>query len=540
LDQTHERFQFFRAAGIVSAGVSLSRVTGLVREMAMARLFGAGEVYDAFLLGSRLPNLTRNLFAEGALSAAFVPVFTRVLTAQGKRQAAELSNTVATALLLVAGAVSAAGMIFAPQLVRLLAPGFAQSPEKFALTVLLARIMFPFLVLVALAAQAMGVLNACDIYGPPAVAPVFFNIGSVGIGLALGLAVGHGMIVCMACGVVAGGALQLAWQLPSLWRAGFAYRPRLDWTHPGLRELARMMLPAVVGSAAMQINALVNTRFASLLTGGTGHVIDGPVSWLGYSYRFLQFPLGLFGVAIASATLPAAARAAGRSGEFREIVARSLGMVLLLTIPSSVGLAVLGKSMIGLVYQGGRFDAYDTRQTAAALACYAVGLAGYAATKILAPAFYALHDALTPMWVSLGSVALNFAAAYALVTWTGMGHAGLALASSIVALGGSAALFAMLRARIGGVEGRALASSAVKIAAAAAVMGLVCAASSHAVYAAFPHAARPGKAAQFADLAISVPLGLAVFLAAARWLRVLELRVLRGAFARLASGGFIL
>jgi len=201
---------------------------------------------------------------------------------------------------------------------------------------------------------------------------------------------------------------------------------------------------------------------------------------------------------------------------------------------------VLGKSMIGLVYQGGRFDAYDTRQTAAALACYAVGLAGYAATKILAPAFYALHDALTPMWVSLGSVALNFAAAYALVTWTGMGHAGLALASSIVALGGSAALFAMLRARIGGVEGRALASSAVKIAAAAAVMGLVCAASSHAVYAAFPHAARPGKAAQFADLAISVPLGLAVFLAAARWLRVLELRVLRGAFARLASGGFIL
>jgi len=524
----HEHSGFFRAAGTVSAAVSLSRITGLIREIAMARLFGAGEVYDAFLLGSRIPNLTRNLFAEGSLSSAFVPIFTRVLSKQGKEAAAELSNSVTTALLLASGAVSAVGIVLAPQVVRLLAPGFTESPEKFALTVLLTRIMFPFLVLVALAAQAMGVLNACDVYGPPAVAPALFNVCSVVVGLGLGFTVGrslgHGLILGMACGVVAGGVMQLAWQLPGLYRAGFGYRPRLDLRNPELRELGRMMLPAVLGSAALQINILVNTRLATDITAGTGHSIDGPVSWLGYAYRFLQFPLGLFGVAIASATLPAAARAAEQREEFRAIVARSLGTVLLLTIPSAVGLAVLGKSMIGAVYQGGRFDAFDTRQTAAALSCYAVGLAGYAATKILAPSFYALNDALTPMWVSVGSVALNLGAAYALVTWTSMGHAGLALASSLVALAGAATLLAILRGRIGGVRGRALAESGAKIAAAAGVMAAACMASSHVVRAAWA-----GRAGQLADVAISGGLGAAVFLSAAWMLRVRELETLRDA-----------
>lgn len=513
--------------------MSLSRVTGLVREIVMARLFGAGAVYDAFLLGARLPGLLRNLFAEGALSAAFIPVFTRVLSSKGKGEAAELSNAVATMLLLFVGAVCLLGIIFAPQVVMVLAPGFEQSPEKFALTVLLTRIMFPFLLLVALAAQAMGMLNACDVYGPPALAPVWFNIGSVGVGLALGFTLGrrfeHGLIVCMACGVVVGGGMQLAWQVPSLWRAGFAFHPRLDWQHPQLRALARLTVPAIIGSAALQINAVVNTRLASTITAGTGHAIDGPVSWLGYAYRFLQFPLGLFGVAVASATLPAASRAAGRNAEFRQIVARSLGTVLLLTIPSSVGLAVLGESMIGLIYQGGRFDAFDTRQTAAALACYAVGLAGFAGIKILAPAFYALDDARTPMWISLASIALNLAAALAFLRWTPLGHAGLALASSLVALGGGLALFAILRRRIEGVQGTALARSAAKILFASAIMGIVCAASSRAIHTALaPHGSV--RLAHAADLAISIPLGLAVFFAGARLLRVPELALVMDRF----------
>jgi putative peptidoglycan lipid II flippase len=520
--------RFLRSAGAVSAAVALSRVTGMAREMAMARLFGAGAAYDAFLLAFRIPNLTRDLFAEGALSSTFVPTFTQYLSAKGKREAAELSNATATALLLAAVTVAAVGMVFSPQLVRALAPGFARVPGKFALAVLLTRIMFPFLALVALAAQAMGVLNACDRYGVPALASTFFNIGSLGCGLALGYTVGRhygqGMIVGMACGVVAGGALQLLWQVPSLVRAGFAYHPRLDLHHPGLRQIGRLMLPAFLGNAALQINVMVNTNLASNITDAAGRVINGPVSWLGYAFRFMQLPLGLFGVALAAATLPAISRsaAARRMDEFRDTLAHSLGTALLLTIPSAVGLAALGGSMIAAVYQGGRFQAYDTRQTAVALTCYSVGLAGYSAIKILAPAFYALNDARTPMLVSVASIAVNLAAALALVKWAGMGHAGLALSTSVVALAGAAALFALLSARVGGLHSGRLAKSAMQIAAASAVMGAAVWASSRAIHA----VAGTGRLAQLAVVAVSIPLGAAVFYAAARALRVEELEPL--------------
>ncbi len=495
----------------------------------MARLFGAGAAYDSFLLGVRIPNLTRNLFAEGALSSAFVPTFTRYLSTKSKRDAAELSNLTGTALILAVGAVCVAGMVFSPQLVALLAPGFAGVPGKTELSILLTRIMFPFLVLVALAAQAMGVLNACGRFGVPALASTFFNLGSLAVGLALGFTVGrrfdHGLIVCMAVGVVAGGVLQLLWQAPALWRAGFGFRPRLDFHHPGLREIALLMLPALVGNAATQVNVTVNTNFASSLTDSAGHVMNGPVSWLGYAFRFMQLPLGLFGVAIASATLPEISRSAAleRMQEFRDTLAESLGLVLLLTIPASIGLALMGESMIGAVYQWGRFTAADTHQTALALTCYSVGLAGYSATKVMAPAFYALNDARTPMWVSLGSIALNGGAAFLLVTRAGMGHAGLALSTSLVALAGAAALFLLLRARLGPLHGRRLAWTASRIAAASVVMGLACLASSGAVHAILAH----GKAAQLADVAVSIPLGAAVFYFAARSLGVEEVERVR-------------
>ena len=511
--------------------MSLSRVTGLGREMVMARLFGAGAVYDAFLLGFRIPNLARNLFAEGALSSAFIPTLTQYLTTRGKREAAELANVLATALMVVAGAVSIVGMVFSPQLVRLMAPGFEQVPGKFQLAAALTRIMFPFLPLVALAAQAMGVLNACDRFGIPATASAIFNVGSVAFGLAFGFTVGRSRgqdpIVWMAYGVLAGGVLQLLWQAPSLVRAGFAFRPRLDFRHPGLVEILRLMVPALIGSAAMQINTIVNTNLASSITDAAGRVISGPVSWLGYAFRFVQLPIGVFGVAIASATLPAISRSAAvhRMDDFRDTLARSLNMVMLLTIPSSVGLAVLGESMIAIVYQGRRFLPFDTHQTAVALACYSVGLAGFAAIKILAPAFYALGDARTPMAVSLASIAVNLAAALALLRWTAMGHAGLALSTSVVALFGAVALAAILAVRIGGIHGRRLRSSAFRIAAASALMGAVCRASSYAIHL----AAGGGRPAQFWDVAISIPLGVGVFYAAARALGVEELpRVRRG------------
>jgi putative peptidoglycan lipid II flippase len=522
-----------RAAGVVSAAVFLSRISGLVREMIMARLFGAGVAYDAFLLGFRIPNLARDLFAEGALSSAFVPVFSKYLATEGKRAAAELSNLVATALLLVVGGICALGMIFSPQLVWLLASGFARVPGKFELAVTLTRIMFPFLLLVALAAQAMGILNALNRFGIPALSSTFFNIGSVAFGLGFGYTAGRWMglslIVSMAWGVVVGGAVQWLFQAPSLYRAGISYRPRIDFAHPGLRNILRLMGPAILGNAAVQINVLVNTNFASSITDAAGHVINGPVSWLSYAFRFMQLPLGLFGVAIASATLPAISRSAAlqQMDEFRLTLSRSLGMVLLLTIPSSVGLAVLGPSMIGAVYQWGRFHASDTHQTANALACYAVGLAGYSAIKILAPAFYALNDARTPMLVSLVSILVNLAVASSMVKLAGLGHLGLALSTSAVALFGSVALFLLLRRRIHGMHGRALAASVLKILGASAAMGIVCYFSSRGVH----HWLGTRKAAQIADVAVSIPVGALVYYALCRGMRVAELEAAWGALA---------
>jgi putative peptidoglycan lipid II flippase len=522
-----------RAAGVVSAAVFLSRMTGLVREMVMARLFGAGEAYDAFLLGFRIPNLSRDLFAEGALSSAFVPVFTQYLTTKSKQEAAELSNLVATALLIVVGAICVLGMIFSPQLVWLLASGFARVPGKFELAVTLTRVMFPFLLLVALSAQAMGILNALNQFGIPALSSTFFNLGSVAFGLAFGYTAGRWMgmslVMSMAFGVVFGGAVQWLFQAPSLYRAGIRYRLRVDFSHPGLRNILRLMGPAILGNAAVQINVLVNTNFASSITDAAGHVINGPVSWLSYAFRFMQLPLGLFGVSLGAATLPAISRSAamGQMDEFRRTLSRSLGMVLLLTIPSSVGLAVLGPSMIGAVYQWGRFHAADTHQTANALACYAVGLAGYAAIKILAPAFYALNDARTPMVVSVVSILVNLAAASSMVKLAGLGHLGLALSTSAVALFGSAALFILMRKRIHGMHGRALAASVAKILCASAAMGVMCYVSSRGVHGWL--GAR--KIAQIADVAVSIPLGGLVYYGLCRAMRVAELEAAWGALA---------
>jgi putative peptidoglycan lipid II flippase len=513
---------------MVSGAMAMSRVTGLLREIVMARLFGAGFVYDAFLLGFRIPNLTRDLFAEGALSSAFVPIFTQTLEQKGRKEAALLSNLVGTALIIVVGLFCLIGVVFTPAWVNLLASGFHQVPGKFELAVKLTRIMFPFLLLVALAAQAMGVLNACNRFAVPALASTFFNIGSVTFGLILGYLLGPHLgidaITGMAIGVVLGGALQLLWQLPSLRAEGFRFRTAIDWGHPLLRKIFRLMGPAILGNAAVQINVLVITNFASRIPG------NGPVSWLGYSFRFMQLPLGLFGVAIASATLPSISRSAGIGDfdEFRRTLSKSLGMVFLLTLPSSVGLIVLGRTMIGAIYQGGKFSAFDTDQTALALSCYALGLAGYSALKVLNPAFYALHDARTPMIVSLLSIAVNYLTVSLMFRHTGLGHAGLALSTAAVATFGGVALFVILRNRIHGIYGRNLIESIWKIAAASAVMGVAVFLSSHGIEGWLGD----GRLGRLVDLGCSIPLGLVVFYAACRVLRVSELELATRALFR--------
>jgi putative peptidoglycan lipid II flippase len=518
-----------RSAGIVSLAVFMSRLTGLAREMVMARLFGAGLIQDAFNLGFRIPNLTRDLFAEGALSSAFVPTFTDYLSTRTHEEAARLANLVATAIIMVVGTICCVGMIFAPLLVSTLAPGYAAVPGKFELAVTMTRIMFPFLLMVALAAQAMGMLNASNRFGVPALASTFFNIGSVGFGVAIGVWLGPRLngphihisrIDGMAIGVVLGGALQLCWQLPSLHRLGYGFNAAFDWAHPGLQRIMRMMVPAILGNAAVLINVAVSTNLASAIADPV-RGFDGPVSWLGYAFRFMQLPLGLFGVAIGAATLPSISRsaAAGNMDEFRRTFSKSLGMVFLLTLPSSIGLVVLGRSIIGAIYQGGKFEVYDTQQTATALSCYAIGLVGYAALKVMNPAFYALNDARTPMIVSVLSILINYATAVFLIRVAGFGHAGLALATSAVALFGFVVLFAILRVRLGGVYGRELAAGFAKVAVASAAMG-------GAVFLASRQMERWLGVSQMAcraDLVVSIPLGLAIFYGACRSMGVTDL-----------------
>jgi putative peptidoglycan lipid II flippase len=526
-----------RSAGIVSAAVALSRVSGLVREIVMARLFGAGMAYDAFLLAFRIPNLTRDLFAEGALSSAFVPKFTEYLTNRSREDAARLARLVATALILIVGTGCALGAFFAPELVAIFAPGFKGVPGKFELAVRLTRIMFPFLLLVALAAQAMGVLNALNQFGIPALSSTFFNLGSVGFGLVIGWILGPtvGMmpIEGMAWGVVLGGALQLIVQLPSLAREGFQFRPEFDRHEPGLRHILTLMGPAILGNAAVQINVMVNTSFAAGVFDPV-RGLNGPVSWLSCAFRFMQLPLGLFGVAIASATLPAISRsaAAGKMDDFRKTLARSLGLVFLLTVPSAVGLAILGPSMIGAVYEGGRFNSYDTDQTAAALAAFSVGLAGYSALKVLTPAFYALKDSRTPMIVSLLNVLVNYFTAKMLLKTAGMGHEGLAVTTSVVAIFGFLTLFWILRNRIGGIHGRELLSSFTRVLGAAAVMALAVYLSHQAIWSWIGRE----KLGCLLDLAVSIPLGALVFWVACRALNIPELatamKSLHGLFRR--------
>ena len=467
-----------RNAGVISLAVMASRVLGLVRDQVFAILFGAGLQYDAFLTAFRIPNLLRDLFAEGALSAAFVTTFTQVLETKGEQEAFRLSNRVATALIIVLGIVCVIGWIFAPSIVNLLAPGFFDVPGKAELTVHLTRIMIPFLLLIALAAKAMGILNARNNFGVPAVAPVFFNVGSIVGGLFLGFSAGPLLglspIEGMAFGTLVGGFLQFAVQWPSLRRAGFRYRPMLSLSDPGVHQIMRLMGPAVIGTAAVQVNVFVNTNFASsIIDPATGAVANGPVSWLSYAFRFMQFPIGVFGVAVATATLPPLSRSIAREDytAFRQTLAHGLALVFLLCIPSAVGLAVLGRPIVALIFEHGRFTSFDTVQTANALAAYSIGLAGYAAVKVLSPAFYALNDARTPMVISLGSIAVNYIMNSILVG--PFGHVGLAFSTSTVALVNALLLAIFMRRRLGRLEGGRLASTVFRICMASLAMAAV-------------------------------------------------------------------
>jgi putative peptidoglycan lipid II flippase len=448
-----------KAAGIVAGAVLLSRVLGLARELIFAGLFGAGRGMDAFLTAFRAPNLLRDLFAEGALSTAFVTVFSQKIATGGVDSAWRLASKMATLTAVFMSLLSVLGVIFAAPLIGFLAPGFPV--EKAHLTILLTQVMYPFILLVSLAALVMGMLNAVNRFTAPALASSFFNIGSIAGGVAFGWWLdphfGERSLFGLALGTLLGGLFQLGVQLPDLRRAGFRFVLDFQWRDPGVRQVLVLMLPAVIAASAVQINVMVNSIFAS-------HLGDGPISWLSYAFRLMQMPLGIFGVAIATVTLPVVSRASavGDMDRFRSTLAKAMRLAIFLTLPSAVGLVVLARPIIALIYQRGKFTDADTLHTAEALQFYAVGLVGYSCIKVLSPAFYAINRKWTPMMVSFLSIGLNLLLNWIFIFRLGMGHRGLALSTAIAATVNFTLLYFFMSRVAGSMETAFMLSSSAR------------------------------------------------------------------------------
>jgi len=515
-----------KAAGIIGLAVMCSRLLGLAREQIFAALFGGGKAMDAFTIAFRIPNLLRDLFAEGALSTAFVTTFSKTIATQGDAAAWRLANKVATMTTLVLGAICIAGMWGSDGLVAILGGGF--SPEKAALTVQLTRIMFPFIVLVSLAALVMGMLNAKNVFGIPAMASSFFNLGSIVGGVALGYWLdphfGVRALIGLAFATLIGGALQLIVQLPSLARAGYRFRPDFNWRDAGVRSILLLMGPSVIAAASTQINVLVNSRFASSLG-------DGPVFWLAIAFRLMQLPLGLFGVALGTVSLPLLSRlvAAGQMNGVRTELSRAMRLSFLLSVPSMIGLMMLAEPIISVLYQHGKFTAFEAAQAAGALRFYAIGLPGYAALKVLVNAFYAMDHRKTPMLVSLGAVGINLGLNWMFTFHLGWGVRGLAFSTGCVASFNFLLLYALMRAQLQGLESMRMAVSLGKVALASLPMAAVCAASNAWLLSDWATQSFLGKTAA---LALAVVAGAVAFAASCLALRVEEAAQLAAALRR--------
>ncbi|HEY8551352.1 MAG TPA: murein biosynthesis integral membrane protein MurJ [Vicinamibacterales bacterium] len=455
-----------RSAGLVGIATMASRVLGLLRDQVFLISFGAGHVMDAYNVAFRLPNLVRDLFAEGAMSAAFVPTFTRELQHKGREAAWDLGRVVISGLLVATGIISLLGIIFAGPLTHWIAPAYAEVPGKLELTTTLTRVMFPFLMLIAAAVACMGMLNALRHFFIPALAPATFNVASIAsvfLVVPFMPALGWHPMVGLALGTLAGGLAQVLIQWPSLRREGFRFRFQFAPMDPRFREVVTLMIPGTVGLAAVQVNQLVNVYLAT----GEG---EGAVTYLGFAFRLMYLPIGLFGVSIATAMLPAVSRhaAEGNLAAVRADVSQALRMMLVLNVPATFGLMVLAVPIIELLVEYKQVTSADTLGIAAALLGYAPGLVGYSAVKIASPTFYAFKDARTPVAVSITAIALNIVLNVLLVRV--LSYSGLALGTGIAALANAGILFWLLRRRLGGLDERRVIVALVKILLASSVM----------------------------------------------------------------------
>ncbi len=465
-----------KTTGIVALAIMCSRVLGLIRELVFAALFAPG-LRDCFTVAFRTPNMLRDLFAEGALSTAFVTVFSQKLKTEGEAGAWQLAHRILSLAAVFMSAVSILGVLLAPLIVRLLAGGWEKTPWKIPFTVLLAQIMYPFILLVSLAALVMGILNSKKVYGVPAMASSFFNIvsivGGAGIGYLLDPTFGWKAMIGFSIGTLLGGLAQLGVQLPALRKLGYRFQFIRDWKDAGVQRILKLMWPAIIAGSAVQVNVLINTAFASNLA-----VQDGPVSWLNYAFRLMQLPLGVFGVAVATVTLPVLSRVAteGITENFRSVLGAGNRLVLFLTLPSAVGLFVLAEPIISLLYERGKFTHYETLATASALKWYAVGLIFYACIKVVQPAF---NRRFIPMYVAIGSIALNAGLNGYFVSHYPTRHDFLALSTAVIAATNFLLLYVTMSRISGGLETGKMLATLAKLIPAAALLGAVAWAGNH-------------------------------------------------------------
>ena len=518
--ESQERVQrgVVSAVGSIGLATLASRVLGYVRDVVVAHAFGAGPLTDAFFVAFRIPNLLRRLLAEGALSTAVIPVFSETLTREGPAAFGRLARAVTGAAIVVLCAVSALGALAAPFVVAAMAPGWRTDTALFDLAVTLTRTMFPYLVLVGLAALAMGALNAHHRFFTAALGPAVLNLAMIAavVGLASRLTA---PIMALAIGVLVGGLGQLLVQLPELRRLGVPLRPSWEWRHPAVVRIAHRLWPAVFALAAVQVTVVVNTLLASLLPAGT-------VSYLYYADRVMEFPLGVFGIALATAALPSMSAQAARRDlpALRDTLEFALRLSAFVAVPATVGLVLLGGPIVQMLFQRGEFSPADAALTAQALLGYAVGLPAFSATRIAAQTFYALGDTRTPVLVGFLAVAVNVVLAL-LLMWP-LRHAGLALASSLSSYVNVIALGWLLRRRLGGPRGGEIGGSLGRTLAASAVLALWCAWVDGLLPVTAPLA--PGGP----RMIVALLGGVAVYVAGAAAMRAPELRALVGMLRR--------
>ncbi|MGH1542803.1 MAG: murein biosynthesis integral membrane protein MurJ [Arenicella sp.] len=415
--------KLLKSTAVVSSMTMLSRISGLVRDIVMANLLGSGVMADAFFVAFRIPNFFRRLVGEGAFSQAFVPVFSE-LRADNDNDAKQFVSATAGKLSIVLLLLSVAGVAGAPWLVKLFAPGFIEHPEKFALTVDALRIMFPYLFFISLVAMSAGILNTLQRFAVPAATPILLNLCLI-LALLFILPMVDSATRALAFGVLIAGVVQLAFQIPSLVRTGYLTWPSFS-SNRGTQKVFRLMVPAILGVSAAQVNALVNTLLASFL-------VTGSVSWLYYSDRLMEFPVAVFGIALATVVLPSLTREhqQGSESSFSNMLDWALRWVVMIATPAAVALALLAVPLLATIFQHGAFSASDVYNSALSLRAYSVGVIAFILIKVLAPGFYARQDTKTPMRIAVIAIACNIVMSLLFIGY--LQHAGLALALALAA-----------------------------------------------------------------------------------------------------------